>query len=177
MSSFFFAFLVPFSTVRYPIQLPPPPPPCRFNQVQGYGSKNSSPQLARILASLTTLRIHFLIHIYFFMSLLDHNVKSSPFTFYQCPGNTNSQSVKSRSRHECVVLAVKVHSHNSSRLPFATEIVRSADRRPIDPPPIIQLRVIDPTASRRPTGSSPGSAPSSPMSDSSPVSRFVSSPC
>jgi len=49
-----------------------------------------------------------------------------------------------------------------------------ADRRPIDPPPIIQLRVLDPSASsssRRPTGSSPDSTLTSPKSESSPSSR------
>ena len=35
-----------------------------------------------------------------------------------------------------------------------------ADRRPIDPPPIVQLRVIDPAARRRPSSSAPIRSPS-----------------
>ena len=49
-------------------------------------------------------------------------------------------------------------------LPFK----QSADRRPIDPPPIIQLRV---SYLNTPTHRSPTSPPASPTSDSNPTSR------
>jgi len=56
----------------------------------------------------------------------------------------------------------------------------SADRRPIDPPPIVQLRVIDPVAqqsgssttpSRRRRNSSSGSAPGSPTPSAASTAR------
>ena len=56
----------------------------------------------------------------------------------------------------------------------------SADRRPIDPPPIVQLRVIDPAAqqsgstttpSRRRRNSSSGSAPGSPTPSAASTAR------
>jgi hypothetical protein len=95
----------------------------------------------------------------------------------------SSQFDKSQSKLECVVLAVKVHFPRLSLKHYWSTDVLSlvclADRRPIDPPPIIQLRVLDPTASsptRRPTGSSPDSTLTSPTSESSPTSRFFVSP-
>jgi hypothetical protein len=66
-----------------------------------------------------------------------------------------------------VVLAVKVSIQ--SHILFAFTHLPLADRRPIDPPPIVQLRVIDPVAqqssstpSRKRRNSSSGSAPGSP---------------
>lgn len=77
-------------------------------------------------------------------------------------------------RWQGYVLPYNCHHQLSSRFSLA-------DRRPIDPPPIVQLRVIDPSTSNAPSSnpnpprrrrtSSTGSAPGSPTPSAS--SRYV----
>lgn len=61
-------------------------------------------------------------------------------------GSTSWSCARSPSRRACVVLAARVRSLCVS---VAVSDVPAADRRPIDPPPIVQLRVIDPAATDR----------------------------
>jgi hypothetical protein len=78
-----------------------------------------------------------------------------------------------------VVLAVKV---SSSLICFSfTHLFSVADRRPIDPPPIVQLRVIDPVAQQSGSSSTPsrkrrnspsGSAPGSPTPSAASTARI-----
>ena len=86
---------------------------------------------------------------------------------------------KNQSRLGCVVWEAKVCNYNTMSGSLLTSL--SADRRPIDPPPIVQLRVIDPAAqqarsstatpSRRRRDSSSASAPGSPTPSSSSTTR------
>lgn len=76
--------------------------------------------------------------------------------FHSCPTpteNTNSPSGRSPSRPACaasvVSLSCSAHPSRSPMLPL------EADRRPIDPPPIIQLRVIDPHTRQPPSPANP----------------------
>ena len=115
-----------------------------------------------------------------FLGCLVLFLQSSPHTEY-----TSWWSDKSQNRPVCVALAVKVpipaiffHSLSLTD-PFFCCLV--ADRRPIDPPPIVQLRVIDPVVqqsgstttppSRRRQNSSSGSAPSSPTPSAASTAR------
>jgi hypothetical protein len=70
----------------------------------------------------------------------------------------SSPSASSQSRPACAAWAAKVSRRALLSAPAHSP---SADRRPIDPPPIVQLRVVnpnDPQTSSRP--GSPGSAQS-----------------
>ena len=81
-----------------------------------------------------------------------------------------------------MVLAVKVFFSSIfySLLTLLTFFFGVADRRPIDPPPIVQLRVIDPVAQQSGTATTPshkrrnsssGSAPGSPTPSAASTAR------
>lgn len=61
------------------------------------------------------------------------------------PGSMNLQFVRSRSKLGCVGLVAKVRCILSNLPGSEANGISAADRRPIDPPPIVQLRVVDPT--------------------------------
>jgi hypothetical protein len=83
--------------------------------------------------------------------------------------NTSSWSVKSLSKRECVAWVAKVREQQCHFVVLISPL--AADRRPIDPPPIVQLRVIDPLRKRRPSASGSGVAsPSDPSSSKDAVS-------
>ena len=74
------------------------------------------------------------------------NFTNAPSTTTLNLGYTSLSFARNPSRPGCVVSAAKVGLSPLHRLKFLMANGPIADRRPIDPPPIVQLRVIDPSA-------------------------------
>lgn len=87
---------------------------------------------------------------------------------------------KNQSKHECAALAAKVlvpFRTHSALLTYPSHYP-AADRRPIDPPPIVQLRVIDHASrDREREGSSRGSSPGRFIPHLSPLNFLPHSEC